>query len=122
MPDTKLQNAMAEIKAILHKNDITGCIMLVSPTHAEHLYEFGASWSICSFDQVTGELRLKAKRADYPSQEAQTEAITFSAHMLQCFAGMARDVQHNMRQILALLERSVEVEGGPRREGPNPAN
>lgn len=122
MPDSKLQNAMAEIKAILHREDITGCVMLVSPTHAEHLYEFGASWSICSFDPVTGELRLKAKRADYPSAEAQNEAITCSAHMLQCFAGMARDVQHNMRQILTILDGAVGIEGGPKREGPNPAN
>lgn len=89
MPDPKLKLAMEEIKLVLAKYDIAGAVVLASQTHMEYLNAISPSWSCCWFEPQPGGgmlLRVRSKRADYPSRAAQKKSIEDTVGLLMGFA------------------------------------
>ena len=84
MPDPKLKEAAAEIKAVLEKYDIAGTVMLSSPTHMEFLHKFQCSWN--AFIDNPAGFRFRCKRTDYPTKKAHSEALRVSIGTVQGFA------------------------------------
>jgi len=106
MPDSNLKAAMEEIKAVLKKHDCAGMIALTSESHVEYLNEFKASWScawIEEFPDGSVGVRVRAKRKDFPSHEAQNKAVSLTVGMFLAFANMAEKQQAQIKDILAML-------------------
>jgi hypothetical protein len=110
--DPKLKEAMEEIKPILKKYDCMGALFLVSPTHAEYLYHLDASWSVIKFeyprpDQVG--FRIRSKKEDFPSKEAQHFATESTVHFLTSCLQFGRKLQHEMGELVTLLGKHMKI-------------
>ena len=110
MTDKRYRECMAEIVAVLKKYDMAGAICIVDKERSMFRYQF-PSWSCIILGDES--LRFKAKREDYPSREAQKEAVTLSAHILLQFRDVAAQTFHMMSKIQASLEEHFEIEHKP---------
>jgi len=98
---------MEEIKVVLHKHDIAGVILLASPTHTEYLYEFSTTWSCAKLEGP--QLRIRAKREDFPTEEAHVKCVTETIGMLAGFGNvMARGLEA-MTHVLKALGQQFEI-------------
>lgn len=108
MPDPQLKTAMEEIKAVLRKYDIAGIVFLGSQSHSEFLLGINPSWSCAKFE-AENELRIRAKREDFPSLEAQKKCLTDTVGMLAGFRDLAENAQENLGNVLAMLGKHIEI-------------
>jgi len=86
MPDPKVHALIEEIKVMVRKADLGAVVIITSKTHTEFLYEVCPSWSCARLeeeDQTGAFIRVRSKRVDYPSAEAQKEHLerTFGMFM-----------------------------------------
>jgi len=79
MDDKKYRECMAEVASILKKYDMAGALTVISKERAMFRYMF-PTWSCISIEN--DQLRFRAKRADYPSAEAQRQAVELSTHIV----------------------------------------
>lgn len=82
----KLKRVMAEIQAILDKEEIGGLIVLHLPGHCEYNAHLTPPY-VC-LRRVGDGYRLQSKKEDYANQEAKREAEANTANMLELI-GMA---------------------------------
>lgn len=109
--DPKLKEAMAEISAIMKKHDIGGHVALMSATHAEFRLFFEPSWSALRWE---GDgVRIRAKKADLGSEEAVTEALGATAHMLMRTCEICVKDAELCRDIVKELRKHVRIEHQP---------
>lgn len=100
-PDLKLRAALNEIHAILKKNDIAGVMLLCSETHHERLLELSPSWSCV---QIQGDfVRIRSKREDYPSKEAQNETLQKTAGLIFGLMKASMESADNLEQLIRCL-------------------
>ena len=93
---------MSEIKAILKAHDIAGAVVLTSKTHCEFLFGVDPTWSGAKFDGELGALRVKVKRADFPTEEAWQQCMTDTIGLL---AGQG----DTLRKLLDMNNRIIEA-------------
>lgn len=103
--DPELKEAAAEIKALMERRGIAGAFTLASPTHAEHLVHF-APWMVVKFEGE-GAVRIRCKREDYPSREAQKQAMEETAHVIMRF----KDISALHFKLMELLEGKIQAAG-----------
>jgi len=107
MSDPNLSLAVGEIKAILGRYDIAGIVAISSKDGTEFLQELSPSWS-CS--KIIGdELRFKAKREDYPSMEAQKEAVTSTTGMIMGFLNVADRLKEDLERVVEMLGKHFDI-------------
>jgi len=105
----KLKKVAEEIKEILKREDINAIVCLAHETHAEYVFEISNNGSCASWDEITGELRVKALRADFNSQKEQLETIKRTAdHVmgLNKVLNMGRDL---LNHIYIMMRKKVEI-------------
>lgn len=73
---------MLEIEAILAKYDLCGSIIVCSDSHAENRHILNASWSAVYFKPDTGELRIRAKKAEFASMGQFKKVVGSTVGML----------------------------------------
>jgi hypothetical protein len=88
MNDKPYRDCMAEIIGVLKKYDMAGAITVVSQDRSMFKYHF-PTWSCVTVGE--DHVRVKAKREDFPSSEAQRRTVELSAH---CIMQM-RDIAAN---------------------------
>lgn len=98
----KLKKAAEEIKEILKRYDIAALVVLHTPGHSEFVCELQPSYSCASFEG--NFLRIKAKKADYPTLEAWKQKATDTANMLHHLSTTCGE------QVMALCELSKRVD------------
>ena len=100
----KLKNAMAEIEAILKREDLAGVIILHEPGSVEVLTKIDPSYSCASFQHVGGKvgIRLKGKlERDFGGdKEKQHKVLSNTSNMLYHMGTIAAN------QIMGVLEMS----------------
>lgn len=79
MKGKRYRDCMAEIMGVLKKYDMAGAITVVDKERCMFKYHF-PTWSVATVD-LKG-VRLKSKREDFPSIEAQREASELTAHCI----------------------------------------
>lgn len=116
MTDPQLQQAMAEIRAILQQYRIAGAITLVSKTHAEFGYGF-PDWSVIQPEvSPHGEqgMRIRSFEEYYDTPEDQKLALEQSlscVYQIRDIAGYSHQVfTHLTAQIEAICEVQVRHE------------
>lgn len=107
--DPKLKEAMAEIRAVLHKHDISGFVSLASPTHVEYgLFIEKPSWSMVKWND-DGTFVFQVRKA-HPERTDQT------AHMLYGIRDTSKYIGGALDTMLELLESQVDVDHVPMSE------
>lgn len=109
MPDPKLKPIMAEIEAVLKRHDVAGVVMIQSQTHIEYLMEIAPTWSCCWCERHAEGLllRVKAKRADYPTADAHHKVLHDTVGMIMGFTDCARSVAGNLEMVAARIADKV---------------
>ena len=99
----KLQAVAAEIETVLRRHDVTGLVLLGSPTHTDFLISPDASWT-CAFTENTPEgkrLRLRSKRENYSSREEQRKV---AAATVGVFLGWVDAITGLQRTLLEMVK------------------
>lgn len=73
--DPKTVEALEKIRRILREHDLWAAVIAISAERMHWLYHFDPSWSCVSFDPRTGEVRMRAKRADFKTAEQHQRVI-----------------------------------------------
>lgn len=107
MTDKRYRECMAEIVGVLKKYDMAGMVTIVDKGRAMFRYQF-PTWSCISIEN--DQLRVRSKREDYPSLEAQKEAVTLSVHILLQMRDIAAQSFGLMERIRDKLEEKFEIE------------
>jgi hypothetical protein len=107
MNDKRYRDCMAEIVGILKKYDMAGAITVVDKERAMFRYQF-PTWSCIAFGDE--QLRFKAKFEDYPSEEAQRQAIELSIHIILQMRDIAAQTHGVMGKITTMLAQKFEIE------------
>jgi len=112
MPDPKLKAAAEEIKSILVKYDIAAVVVLASQSHMEYLNHVIASWSCATLEKDAGRfmLRIRAKREDFPSKEAQKKCVEDTTGMIMGFADAQLHCHEMMLKVAAMIGQQVPFE------------
>lgn len=108
----KLKKAAEEIKAIIKKYDIAALVVLHTPGNSEYLMAIDPSYSCAKFEG--DNLRVKAKKKDYPSIEAWKQKIADTSNMLNLIGTTGGQIVMN---ILELSKRVDEVSGAEHDDG-----
>src|SRR6185295_20303666 len=105
MPDPILQTAADEITAILKKHDIGGYVLLGSKTNTHFVRKLDPTWTCLTYEGE-GVLRMRSKREDYPSKEAQGETMRLTVGLLQ---GLVDAGVRDMETLQDLLKRVGKI-------------
>ena len=77
--DKPYRDCMAEIICVLKKYDMAGAITVVSKERSMFKYHF-PTWTCVLLGETS--VRLRSKKEDYPSREAQRQAAELTAHVI----------------------------------------
>lgn len=109
--DPKLREAAEEFKAICEKYDCIGACLFVSPTHSEFVNELKTSWSVLRFEPTDQgvAIRMRSKRDDFPSKEAQRFATDSTVHAVTSIIEWSRQTHDNWQELLKLIRTKMTV-------------
>lgn len=88
MSEKRYRECMAEMIGVLKKYDMAGAVTVVDKERCMFKYHF-PTWSVITL--AVDHVRLRAKREDFPSAEAQRRAVELSAHIIM----QMRDIAAN---------------------------
>lgn len=115
----ELAPALDEIAAVLKKHDVMGFIILSNATHTDFRMEVETSWTCAKIENnAQGEtgIRVRSKRAEYASAEAQKEAIAHTIGSFVTTSDVLRVLQDQLQRMLVVLAKHVEFFGSSTRE------
>lgn len=100
----KLKRVMAEIEAILKKEDIAGLVVLHTPGHAELLTRLDPSYS-CAKIESNGQLRIRAKAEDFGGdKEKRNEILRTTSNMFRLLS------EASSGSVMGLIETSETLD------------
>lgn len=103
-----------EISAVLKKHDMTGIVIVGNRSHCDWRMEIEATWS-CAFIEkdATGQhlLRIRSKRAQYPSREAQHAALETTTGTFVTMSDVIDRVNENLKAVLVMLAKHITFVG-----------
>lgn len=101
----RYRECMAEIIGILKKYDMAGAVTVVDQERCMFKYHF-PTWSVATIEP--NGIRLRSKREDFPSLEAQHKASELTAHCIM----QIKDVAFNTLGVTAQLEAIMREKWG----------
>lgn len=110
MTTKRYRECMAEIIGVLKKYDMAGAITVVDKERAMFKYHF-PTWSVITLG--ADHIRFRAKREDFPSAEAQKEAVELSAHIIMQMRDIAANTFTLTEHIGRQLREKVGMEHTP---------
>jgi hypothetical protein len=103
--DKRYRECMAEIIGVLKKYDMAGAITVVSKERSMFKYHF-PTWTAVLLGE--DHVRLRSKREDYPSLEAQRQTSELTAHVIM----QMRDTAANTFALTEHLGKIMEEKWG----------
>jgi len=106
--------ALDEISAVLKKHDMVGMVIVGNRSHCNWRMTVEASWSCAWMDKnAEGQylLRVRSKRADYPTKEAQNAALETTVGTFVTFSDVIRRLDDNVKSILVMLAKHIAFIG-----------
>lgn len=107
MSDKRYRECMAEIIGVLKKYDMGGAITVADKERTMFRYHFPTWTCITLGDDF---IRLRSKREDYPSKEAQKQACELSAHCLMSMRDAALNTVGVMDKIAVVMKEKWGME------------
>lgn len=103
-----------EISALLMKHDMTGLVVVGNQTHCDWRMEVAATWSCTWIEELAGggyALRIKSKRKDYPSAEAQKLCLEQTVGNLVTFKDTLARLDEQLEKVLVMISKNVDFLG-----------
>lgn len=104
-----------EISAVLKKHDVTGIIVVGNRTHCDFRMHVTATWSCAVVVKEEGTdremVKVRSKREDYPSREAQVEVINHTVGTFVTFSDILDRLNGNVKSLLVMISRHVQFIG-----------
>lgn len=110
----KLKRVMKQLREILEKEGVGASVILHEPGFSEFMLHTSTPYS-CAF--IEGDqLRIRSKRADYPSLAAQKKVVTDTINMLQHFRDNSAFQANQLSEMIRRLDQQFEINqtGGER--------
>lgn len=107
MDDKRYRECVAEIVGVLQKYDMAGAVHIVCKERAMWRYHF-PTWGVIKVNDIG--IRFHSKREDFPSLEAQRQAVELSAHIVFQLRDMAALTFGQMDKIAKMIEERFDVE------------
>lgn len=103
-----LKEAMAEIKAIIAKHDISGHVILHEPGFSEYFFAIEPSWSLLKIEK--NGIRIRSKLEDFAgNKDAQKKASENTVSLIRHFIDdMVRDTKL-FEQIYKMLSKHWDI-------------
>lgn len=106
--DPELVTLMREFCAKCDKKDVGAFLILVSKTHAMQSHSF-PSWTALQPGVDSNHVVVRARRDEFPSGEAQDEAIKFSLHYLGRVADFSQMVAGKFGDLCARITKASGI-------------
>lgn len=122
----RLLDVMEEINAVVKKHDLGAVVILSSQKVVTFRMILDATWSAAFIEHTPNgpAVRVRAKRADFPTAEAQTKTLEDTIGMFMGFAnvvehlrGMLKGLAEMLGQQVAFEDRQTTLEIPPDRRG-----
>lgn len=110
MTDKRYRECMAEMIGVLKKYDMAGAVTVVDKERCMFKYHF-PTWGVISLTET--QLRFRSKREDFPSLEAQRQAVERSAHIVMQMRDVAANTFKMMDHIGDVLREKLGMEHTP---------
>ena len=110
----KILPVLDEISAVLKKHDMMGLIIVGNETHCDWRMEVTASWSCAkveSEDEKGLAIRIRAKRADYPTPEAQKRCVEATVGTFVTFGHAMTKLNEQLDTLLIGVAKQVDFLG-----------
>ena len=117
MPDPKIQQVMDKISALLKEADLAGIAFVASPSHTQYLHHIEASWTACKME-APGHLRLRCKRADYPTKEQWQETMRLSVGTIMSLMHVTESTAQQLYGVVRALGSKMDISHVDIDEGP----
>jgi len=121
MPDPKIDTLRREIQDLVRKRNVAAVVFLASPTHTNFLYEVTPSWSCARLEPGPEGcvcIRVRSKRVDYPSDQAQKEDLQRTIGMFLGLAEACESAAANFTRLAMLVGQKTIIEHSSRLEPP----
>lgn len=106
---TEKEQAVAdELRAVLKKHDLAGACFFCDRDAGHYIYEFSPSWS-CITMAADGEVRIRALRAEFESQEEQVRVITESTNILFFLQHVAERLVQDCTNLLLKISGKISL-------------
>ncbi len=104
-----------EISALLKRHDMVGLVIVGNETHCDWRIEVAASWS-CAWvekEAATGRdvLRIRAKRTDYRTAEAQKRTVEATVGTFVTFGHTLKGMDEQLDKLLVAIAGQVDFLG-----------
>lgn len=110
----KIEPAMTEISAVLKKHNMAGVFVIGNETHCDWKMVIDPTWSCAWIEELDAQqfaVRVRSKRADYPSSEAQEESVTRTVGMFVTFQHSLTKLNEQLDRVLLMISKSVKFDG-----------
>lgn len=108
--EKRYRECVAEITDVLQRYDMAGAITVVHKQGSMFKYMF-PSWSCIRFEG--SQLRFRAHHSEYPSQEAQRQAVELSTHIVLQIRDIAAQTFGMFDNVAKMLEEKFDIEHRP---------
>ena len=103
----KLKKVIAEIKAIIEKNDLAGFVCLVEPGNSEYLHIINPSFSAAFFDGK--EIRIKTKGLPLSPKE-KSKLLTTTSNMLALLSTTVAQNGLSLCEVSQFIDKKIGAE------------
>jgi hypothetical protein len=103
----KLKKVIAEIKAVIEKNDLAGFVCLVEPGNSEYLHVINPSFSAAFFDGR--EVRIKTKGLPLSPQE-KSKLLSTTSNMLALLSTTVAQNGLSLCEVSQFIDKKIGAE------------
>lgn len=113
MTTAATEEALAKIKAILIEHDLWGCVTVSDDERTHWLYHFEPSWSCMHLNAPSGEVRIRAKKADFKTPEEHKRVVEQTASAVFNTRDYAMMLTSHMDIVATKLHETFDIEHHP---------
>lgn len=106
-----MEAARLKIVAVLKEHDLMGAVMIAGKKRSGFFQEVSPSWSCARVDESPAGVgvRVKCKREDYPSAEAQKRTLALTVGGIMGILGAHRYIGQFYTSLVQMISNKVEI-------------
>lgn len=108
-----------EIKEVLKKHDMVGLITVGNSTHTDFLIHVDATWSCARIEKSDEQgyfIRIRSKRDEYPTPEAQKESLDKTVGTFVTWHDLLPVLHQQVEKVLIMCAQHMQIDGKSTRE------
>lgn len=111
MKCSNMEAARVKIIAILKEHDLMGAVMIADQERSGFFQEVSPSWS-CAIAEKTPQgvgIRVKCRREDYPSEQAQEKTLALTINGLMGMMHVHQFIGQTLAGVMQMISRRVDI-------------